>query len=162
MPSLATSGINPPFGGLSPSLGQVAYVLLNRLPLGKRANSLAPLDLHTLGTPLAFVLSQDQTLHPNWIPPKTEVFREKRVRLSRCRGSREAWSRPAFKRFRFRPTVQFSRIPSTTDAKNPRSPQAIQMGILLHSVSLTRGGSASLLLSTHRLYPSRFLVSTSY
>jgi hypothetical protein len=31
----ATSGINPPFGGLSPSLGQVAYVLLNRLPLGK-------------------------------------------------------------------------------------------------------------------------------
>src|SRR5436853_6405270 len=27
----ATSGINPPFGGLSPSLGQVAYVLLNRL-----------------------------------------------------------------------------------------------------------------------------------
>src|SRR3954467_500581 len=32
----ATSGINPPFGGLSPSLGQVAYVLLNRLPLNKR------------------------------------------------------------------------------------------------------------------------------
>ena len=35
MPSTATSGITPPFGGLSPSLGQVAYVLLNRLPLGK-------------------------------------------------------------------------------------------------------------------------------
>jgi hypothetical protein len=65
---LATSGINPPFGGLSPSLGQVAYVLLNRLPLNKGPKSLAPLDLHTLGTPLAFVLSQDQTLHQKWIP----------------------------------------------------------------------------------------------
>src|SRR5438067_2570174 len=68
MPSLATSGINPPFGGLSPSLGQVAYVLLNRLPLKKQPKSLPPLDLHTLGTPLAFVLSQDQTLHQIWIP----------------------------------------------------------------------------------------------
>ena len=58
----ATSGINPPFGGLSPSLGQVAYVLLNRLPLEKRPKSLPSLDLHTLGTPQAFVLSQDQTL----------------------------------------------------------------------------------------------------
>ena len=77
MPPLATSGINPPFGGLSPSLGQVAYVLLNRLPLGKRANSLAPLDLHTLGTPLAFVLSQDQTLHQIWIPESK--LSEKRV-----------------------------------------------------------------------------------
>ena len=64
----ATSGINPPFGGLSPSLGQVAYVLLNRLPLNNEPKLVTPLDLHTLGTPLAFVLSQDQTLHPNWIP----------------------------------------------------------------------------------------------
>src|ERR1051326_9282184 len=70
MPSTATSGITPPFGGLSPSLGQVAYVLLNRLPLGKGPKSPPPLDLHTLGTPLAFVLSQDQTLHQNRIPPR--------------------------------------------------------------------------------------------
>ena len=44
---------------LSRSFGQVAYVLRDRSPLGIAA----PLDLHFLGTPQAFVLSQDQTLH---------------------------------------------------------------------------------------------------
>ena len=41
--------------------GQVAYVLLTRSPLSR----IAPLsiDLHVLGTPPAFILSQDQTLH---------------------------------------------------------------------------------------------------
>ena len=34
-------------------------MLLDRSPLGIAS----PFDLHTLGTPLAFVLSQDQTLH---------------------------------------------------------------------------------------------------
>ena len=34
-------------------------MLLDRSPLGPKP----PFDLHTLGTPLAFVLSQDQTLH---------------------------------------------------------------------------------------------------
>ena len=61
MRSPATSGINGPFEPVSPTDGQVVYVLLNRLPLNRIAP--APLDLHTLGTPLAFVLSQDQTLH---------------------------------------------------------------------------------------------------
>ena len=41
--------------------GQVAYVLLTRSPL-KRIAPL-PIDLHVLGTPPAFILSQDQTLH---------------------------------------------------------------------------------------------------
>ena len=77
MSPVAICGINPPFGGLSPSLGQVAYVLLNRLPLGKEPKLLTPLDLHTLGTPLAFVLSQDQTLHQIWIPESK--LSEKRV-----------------------------------------------------------------------------------
>jgi hypothetical protein len=63
MPPVSTSGISRPFGQLSPSSGQVVYVLLNRLPLAGIAA--CPLDLHTLGTPLAFVLSQDQTLHEN-------------------------------------------------------------------------------------------------
>ena len=48
-------------------------MLLNRLPLGKEPKLLTPLDLHTLGTPLAFVLSQDQTLHPNWISLTVET-----------------------------------------------------------------------------------------
>ena len=46
---------------LSPSKGQIAHALLTRSPLGIIANS--PFDLHVLGTPPAFVLSQDQTLH---------------------------------------------------------------------------------------------------
>ena len=59
------SGISIRFRMLSRSYGQVTYVLLTRPPLSlKEASSLStPLDLHVLGTPPAFVLSQDQTLH---------------------------------------------------------------------------------------------------
>ena len=56
---MGTSGISAPFGTLSRSLGQVAYVLRDRSPLGIATS----LDLHFLGTSQAFVLSQDQTLH---------------------------------------------------------------------------------------------------
>ncbi len=55
-----TCGISNPFGLLSPTLGQVAYVLRDRSPLTSIATD--PFDLHFLGTPQAFVLSQDQTL----------------------------------------------------------------------------------------------------
>src|SRR5690606_32072255 len=50
---------------LSQSVRQVTYVLLTRPPLTIRSASTPsdPLDLHVLGTPPAFVLSQDQTLH---------------------------------------------------------------------------------------------------
>ena len=50
---------------LSPSVGQVTHVLLTRSPLSKQlvqAPVVSSLDLHVLGTPPAFVLSQDQTL----------------------------------------------------------------------------------------------------
>ncbi len=51
--------IVPNFSGVSSSKGQVAYVLRTRSPV-----SIAePLNLHVLSPPLAFVLSQDQTLH---------------------------------------------------------------------------------------------------
>ena len=61
------SGISTRFQALSQSEGQVAHVLLTRPPLMTRQRNklrLAshPLDLHVLGTPPAFVLSQDQTL----------------------------------------------------------------------------------------------------
>jgi hypothetical protein len=36
-------------------------VLLTRPPLDDRPKALTPFDLHVLGTPPAFVLSQDQT-----------------------------------------------------------------------------------------------------
>src|SRR5690606_36496730 len=67
-PRESSCGISPPFGELSPTGGQVAYALLTRPPLAfklvrpKASKLKSPLDLHVLGTPPAFVLSQDQTL----------------------------------------------------------------------------------------------------
>jgi hypothetical protein len=40
-------------------------VLLARLPLIYKPKSIDPFDLHVLGVLLAFILSQDQTLHKN-------------------------------------------------------------------------------------------------
>src|SRR5207248_10634465 len=69
-PAASTSGISPPFDELFPTSGQVAYVLLNRSPLGLLPKEQASLDLHTLGTPQAFVLSQDQTLQKRSLSPR--------------------------------------------------------------------------------------------
>jgi hypothetical protein len=55
-------GISRCFRRLSPSLGQVTYVLLTRSPLSRQSKSSFSFDLHVLGTPPAFILSQDQTL----------------------------------------------------------------------------------------------------
>ena len=67
MPIRGLRGINPSFPGLSPCLGKVAYALLTRAPVavGSIATPTLPLDLHVLSLPLAFILSQDQTLHCN-------------------------------------------------------------------------------------------------
>jgi hypothetical protein len=56
--------ISVPFGTLSTTEGQITYVLLTRAPL-YRGRSPFSLDLHVLGAPLTFVLSQDQTLQLN-------------------------------------------------------------------------------------------------
>ena len=55
-------GISAPFGVLSPCVRQVAHALLTRSPLTLGPKPHRPFDLHVLGTPPAFVLSQDQTL----------------------------------------------------------------------------------------------------
>ena len=55
-------GISVRFQTLSPSERQVAHVLLTRPPLIREASFSSPFDLHVLGVPPAFVLSQDQTL----------------------------------------------------------------------------------------------------
>ena len=60
--SVGLSGISTPFEMLSQSIGQIIHALLTRAPLDEEASSLTPFDLHVLGTPPAFVLSQDQTL----------------------------------------------------------------------------------------------------
>ena len=41
-----------------------------------RSNVLLPFDLHVLGLPLAFILSQDQTLHGKslLVPRKTQIY----------------------------------------------------------------------------------------
>ena len=55
-------GINPPFGGLSRTRGQVAHVLRTRSPLSTSPKTRFSFDLHVLTMPPAFTLSQDQTL----------------------------------------------------------------------------------------------------
>ena len=69
--------ISSPFGELSTTRGLMTYVLLTRAPLywGRSPFSL---DLHVLGAPLTFVLSQDQTLQLN--PVLAKVSYAARVR----------------------------------------------------------------------------------
>ena len=57
------SGISTRFRVLSQACRQVTHVLLTRPPLIHFPKEASSLDLHVLGTPPAFVLSQDQTLH---------------------------------------------------------------------------------------------------
>ena len=54
-------GISVPFGTLSPARGKVSYVLLTRTPRYRGRIPFA-FDLHVLGPPRTFALSQDQTL----------------------------------------------------------------------------------------------------
>src|ERR1700749_29365 len=58
-------GINRGFPGLFPTRRKVVYVFRTRLPVASDciATPLLPHDLHVLSLPLAFILSQDQTLH---------------------------------------------------------------------------------------------------
>ena len=66
---MSTFGISSRFQLLSPCKGQVTHALLTRPPLSsvffvpKNSEKRTPFDLHVLGMPPAFVLSQDQTLH---------------------------------------------------------------------------------------------------
>ena len=63
---MVLSGISGPFGQLSRSMRQVTHVLLTRAPLySTPRRACFSYDLHVLGTPPAFVLSQDQTLQFN-------------------------------------------------------------------------------------------------
>jgi hypothetical protein len=62
-------GISPPFGRLSPARGNITHVLLTRAPL-YQGRSPFSCDLHVLGAPLTFVLSQDQTLQLNLSSPR--------------------------------------------------------------------------------------------
>ena len=68
-------GISVLFRTLFPSERQVTHALLTRPPLGFGKQAfLAPFDLHVLGTPPAFVLSQDQTLQ-NLVSNQLSLFK---------------------------------------------------------------------------------------
>ena len=69
MPARCLSGISTRFQALFRSVGQITHVLLTRPPLTPKG----PLDLHVLGTPPAFVLSQDQTLKKVCLAHSTSV-----------------------------------------------------------------------------------------
>lgn len=67
-----SSGISTGFPVLSQSKGQIAHVLLTRPLLTfhtfpRRFRYVGPFNLHVLGTPPAFVLSQDQTLRQMYV-----------------------------------------------------------------------------------------------
>ena len=64
---MVSCGISTSFPVLFPTERKVAHALLTRPPLKQfiASYNLSPLDLHVLGTPPAFVLSQDQTLSFN-------------------------------------------------------------------------------------------------
>ena len=68
-PQEASCGISSRFQLLSPTERQVLHALLTRSPLKQKPKSLLPFDLHVLGTPPAFVLSQDQTLKKLYLKP---------------------------------------------------------------------------------------------
>ena len=57
-----TCGISSPFELLSRTSGQVTNALLTHSPLRHHIATTSSFDLHVLGTPPAFILSQDQTL----------------------------------------------------------------------------------------------------
>ena len=101
------SGINPGFPGLSRSSGQIGHVLRTRSPLRQTPplpEGNASLDLHALGAPPAFVLSQDQTLQRQSVHPAARPQARRgtesclwspRLRPPRGRPGRKGLIRPA-------------------------------------------------------------------
>ena len=73
----ASCGISSRFQLLSPTGRQVPHALLTRSPLSKVPKGFAPFDLHVLGTPPAFVLSQDQTLKNLYL----KLFSEPKIKF---------------------------------------------------------------------------------
>ena len=69
-PQKVLCGISSRFQLLSPTERQVPHALLTRSPLSEVPKGFTPFDLHVLGTPPAFVLSQDQTLKKLYLKPK--------------------------------------------------------------------------------------------
>ena len=80
-------GISSDFSLLSPSIRQVTHVLLTRPPLdnvssGRSFPIRISFDLHVLGTPPAFILSQDRTLIKSASLTKSIIRSSERFKFS--------------------------------------------------------------------------------
>lgn len=130
-------GINPSFPGLFPCRGQVPYAVRTRAPVVGGASSPLPLDLHVLGLPLAFILSQDQTLHRCSLFTRPNDLRNMtpRPRFSRSNSLYSLPSHP-IKRTRFSP--QYFNEPFNKSAGRPThsSPSASLSGCKYTTVFL--------------------------
>ena len=141
----ATSGINPPFGGLSPSLGQVAYVLLNRLPLNKRQVSYSARLAYIRHA--ASVRPEPGSNSPSDLDPGARS----RFVADPCARGREKGSgvrQAEASRTRSRPAPSVSLLshcsvfkdPARQTQKTPARFRRSKWRLQLHSVSLERGG----------------------
>ena len=78
-------GINVRFQTVSRSVRQIAHVLLTRPPLSypgfrpKTSSKITPFDLHVLGVPPAFILSQDQTLNYSCILKRSRALKSQSI-----------------------------------------------------------------------------------
>ena len=84
-PVPATWRIIRRFHRLSARRGLVAYALRTRPPLSPIPKERIPCDLHVLGLPPAFILSQDQTLRCNIVFSCCSVSKVSLVLISRNR-----------------------------------------------------------------------------
>jgi hypothetical protein len=85
------SGIKPPFEGLSQIDRQIVHVLLTRSPLySSNRSQIFSFDLHVLGTPPAFVLSQNQTLR-KYIKHLQSMFDDSAKQSSLCSVITKNW-----------------------------------------------------------------------
>jgi hypothetical protein len=78
--------ISSPFGELSTTRGEITYVLLTRAPLYWGRSPFTH-DLHVLGAPLTFVLSQDQTLQFESFGRRSRLSRTSPLMLAICTAS---------------------------------------------------------------------------
>ena len=110
---VATFGINPPFGGLSQTPGQVAHVLRTLAPLTchRIATTTNPFDLHVLSTPPAFVLSQNQTLRKEFASTRLRAEKFLTVHfLTRSRRKRRRSGQGSFSLY-----VHYIKLPQRLD-----------------------------------------------
>ena len=97
------SGISSAFAGLSQIRGQITHALLTRAPLYSLSQARDfSYDLHVLGTPPAFILSQDQTRHlnpetkPTWFLKQEIRTHEFYTLFSFQRSSHQPWAGSIF------------------------------------------------------------------